>query len=117
MSSENMYIDIEEGLKRVLNNKQLFFRLLKKFKDETNLLALTDAVNAQDLTSAKEKAHTLKGLSANLSLKKLFLEVQELEAKVKEGIADTEMMKTVQATFDETIKQIQKVIEENGSAA
>jgi HPt (histidine-containing phosphotransfer) domain-containing protein len=116
MSGGNDFIDIEEGLNRVLNNKNLYIRLLTKFKDETNLTALTDAINAADLTTAKEKAHTMKGIAANLSLKKLFLEVQELEAKVKEGIADTVMMKSIQDTFDETIKHIEKVVKDDGSA-
>ncbi|MDR2900753.1 MAG: Hpt domain-containing protein [Treponema sp.] len=116
MSGEIDIIDMTEGLQRVLNNKQLYIRLLKKFKNETNLSALSDAISTNDLSTAREKAHTMKGIAANLSLKKLFLGVQELEAKVKEGIADTEMMKSIQDTFDETIKKIEKVIEEDGSA-
>ncbi len=117
MTDEINLVDMEEGLKRVLNNKQLYIRLLKKFKDETNISGLADAINAHDLTTAKEKAHTMKGLAANLSLTKLFLETQELEAKIKEGIADKNMTELIQITFDKTIKQIQKVIEENDSAA
>jgi HPt (histidine-containing phosphotransfer) domain-containing protein len=116
MSNENVYINIEEGLQRVLNNKLLFIRLLKKFMNETNLIALTEAINTDDLTKAKERVHTIKGIAANLSLTKLYVETQELEAKIKEGIADKVMLQSVQETFDETIKQIQKVIEENDSA-
>ncbi len=115
MSREAEYINIEEGLQRVLNNKALYLRLLKKFKDETNLEMLTDAINANDLTAAREKVHTIKGLAANLSFIKLFLETQELEDKIKAGIADKDMLETVQNTFDETLNQIQKVIENDGS--
>jgi HPt (histidine-containing phosphotransfer) domain-containing protein len=116
MSGEMDFIDMEEGLKRVLNNKQLYIRLLKKFKDETNLIALTDAINTDDLSTARERAHTIKGISANLSLQKLFVEIQELESLIKEGVADKKLMQSVQVTFDETIKQIEKVIEKDGSA-
>lgn len=112
--NQNAYIDMNEGLQRVLNNKQLYIRLLKKFAAETNLTALNDAINVNDLSAAREKAHTIKGIAANLSLKKLFLAVQELETKVKEGIADQEMMKSIQNIFNETITHIQKVVEEDG---
>jgi HPt (histidine-containing phosphotransfer) domain-containing protein len=116
MSGEIDFIDMEEGLKRVLNNKQLYMRLLKKFKDETNLSALTDAINANDLTIAREKAHTMKGIAANLSLKKLFLEVQELEVKIKDGIADKSMMESINNTFSGTIKEIERIFEEDDIA-
>ncbi len=115
MSGEIDYIDIEEGLKRVLGNKNLYIKLLKKFKDETDLTGLVDAISNNDLSVAREKAHTIKGIAANLSLKKLFLETQELESRIKEGIADQVMMESLKNTFGETIKKIEKVIEENGS--
>lgn len=116
MSDNGIYVDVEEGLKRVLNNKQLYIKLLKKFKDTTNLNELADAIHTNDLTSAKEKVHTMKGLSANLSLTKLFLKTQELENKIKEGIADKASMKSLQDTFDETLIYIDKVIEEDGNS-
>jgi HPt (histidine-containing phosphotransfer) domain-containing protein len=116
MSAGVVFINVEEGLQRVMNNKMLYVRLLKKFRDDTKLEGLVDAINSGDLTVAREKAHTIKGIAANLSLTKLFLETQELELKIKDGIADKDMMANIQVTFDETIAQIQKVIEENGSA-
>ncbi|MDR1211316.1 MAG: Hpt domain-containing protein [Spirochaetaceae bacterium] len=110
------YIDLEEGLKRVMNNKKLYVKLLGKFKDETRLDELLADIAGGSMESARIKAHTLKGVSANLSLKRLFLKVQELEAQIKEGRADPAMVETVKTVFSRTLEDIEKVIAQYGNA-
>jgi HPt (histidine-containing phosphotransfer) domain-containing protein len=111
-----IYVDLEEGLKRVMNNKKLYVRLLTKFKDETRLDDLFDAISGGDMEAARVKAHTLKGVSANLSLKYLFTKTQELEAQIKEGRADAALIETVKAVFTRTLSDIEKVIAKYGNS-
>ncbi|MDR1177766.1 MAG: Hpt domain-containing protein [Spirochaetaceae bacterium] len=110
------YIDIEEGLKRVMNNKKLYVKLLGKFRDETRLDDLLADIAGGGMEDARVKAHTLKGVSANLSLKYLFLKVQELEAQIKEGRADPALVETVKTAFSRTLDDIEKVIVQYGNA-
>ena len=63
-----MYINIEDGSKRVMNNMKLYAKLLLKFKDDQNIKTIESSLAANDLPNAQIATHTLKGLSANLSL-------------------------------------------------
>jgi HPt (histidine-containing phosphotransfer) domain-containing protein len=68
----DVYVNETEGLQRVMKNQKLYVRVLKKFKTDTNLDALTTAIVAQDYTQAEIAAHTIKGIAGNLSLTELF---------------------------------------------
>ena len=68
MAGEVILIDIEDGVKRVMNNRKLYVKLLNKFKDGTNLNDLESGLAAGDMEKAQTAAHTIKGLAANLSL-------------------------------------------------
>lgn len=112
-----IYIDIDDGLKRVVNNKQLFVNLLKKFKNDANLVVLEEALKAGDLEKAKNSSHTLKGLSANLSLIELHKQSLEMETQIKAAIAEGKMAESNQIDIlknvhSETLKEIDKVIEQ-----
>ena len=63
-----VYINIEEGLKRVMHNKTLYVKLLHKLKADTHFTDLTAALQAKDYENARTAAHTIKGIAANLSL-------------------------------------------------
>ncbi|MDR1429889.1 MAG: Hpt domain-containing protein [Spirochaetaceae bacterium] len=116
INNGEIYIDLEEGLKRVMNNTKLYVKLLGKFKDETSLDEFLSDLAAGRLDDARIKAHTLKGVSANLSLKQLFLRVQELEVQIKEGRADPVLTETVKTVFARTLEDIGKVIAYYGNA-
>jgi HPt (histidine-containing phosphotransfer) domain-containing protein len=116
INNGEIYIDLEEGLKRVVNNQKLYVKLLAKFKDETGLDELLGDIDGGRLEDARVKAHTLKGVSANLSLKQLFLKVQELEAQIKEGRSDPALVETVKTVFSQTLQDIERVIVHYGNA-
>jgi HPt (histidine-containing phosphotransfer) domain-containing protein len=116
INTGEIYIDLEEGLKRVVNNKKLYVKLLAKFRDETSLDEIWGDLAGGSLEEARVKVHTLKGVSANLSLKQLFLKVQELEAQIKEGRSDPALIETVKTVFTRTLEDIEKVIAQYGNA-
>ena len=111
-----IYIALDEGLKRVMGNKKLFIKLLTKFRTDTKLDGLLASIKANDMEAARVQAHTLKGVSANLSLQELFLRTQELEAQIKAGTADPNLVETVTRVFSETVELIDKVVEQYGSS-
>lgn len=108
-----IYIDVEDGKKRVLNNAALYRKLLTKFRTETALEPMFEAIEAGSYEEARGIAHTLKGVTANLSLKEFNLQIQELEAQVKAEKIVPETIASVKAAFAETIVHIDKVLAEN----
>jgi len=110
MSDNIVYINVDEGLNRVMKNKALFSKLLTKFKDDINLNEIEAAFSAGDAEKAKNSSHTLKGLAANLALTELFKQVLELETQIKAGNLNSGQLALVKDTHGKTITEIDKVI-------
>jgi HPt (histidine-containing phosphotransfer) domain-containing protein len=114
---ETIYIDMADGLQRVMHNKQLYMRLLSKFRTGTSLQALSSALADEDYETAQIEVHTIKGTAGNLSLTALFRQAQDLNAKIKDKLANPageeippEAVKQLLACFDSTLLAIDKVL-------
>jgi HPt (histidine-containing phosphotransfer) domain-containing protein len=109
-----VYLNEDEGKKRVMNNAKLYIRLLTKFKADTNLDEIASAVDAQDWERAKIAAHTIKGTSANLSLTELYKQSLAVETQIKEKALKAESLESLKNCFAVTLTEIDKVIARNG---
>ena len=105
-----IYINQEDGIKRVMNNGKLYARLLTKFKDGTNLGELEELVNSQDWEKAQTAAHTLKGVAANLSLTELYNQSLDIETQLKAKTIDPSSIEKLKICFTATLGEIEKVI-------
>ncbi len=82
-------LDIQEGLKRIGDNRELYLNMLKQFctdfsgAADTIRTALTEGRRGDGIRCA----HTVKGLSGSLGAGELFLSARELEATLKAGEA------------------------------
>jgi len=114
MADNVVYVDFADGVKRVMNNTQLYIKFLTKFKNETRLDDLEAAIAAGNMDKAKNAAHTIKGVAANLSLAELYKQSLALETQIKGGAADPAQLNTVKTVFAKTLQEIDKVITENG---
>jgi HPt (histidine-containing phosphotransfer) domain-containing protein len=101
-----VYINFEEGVKRVVNNTKLYVKLLGKFKTDTNLDELSAFLISGEYEKAQIAAHTIKGLAANLSLTELFEKIRDLESQIKEKSVKPGALETVEGVFAETLTQI-----------
>jgi HPt (histidine-containing phosphotransfer) domain-containing protein len=110
MADDVVYINIEDGLKRVMNNAKLYAKLLAKFKENTNLNEVEDALAAGDMEKAKVAVHTLKGLSANLSLTELYKQTMEIESQIKSGSVKPDQLTIVKNAYSQSLIEIDKVI-------
>jgi HPt (histidine-containing phosphotransfer) domain-containing protein len=115
MADGVVYIDMADGLKRVMNNAKLYVRLLGKFKTDmgVTLQDLVTSAGAQDWEKAQAAAHTIKGTSANLSLIELNKQALEVETQIKGKSLNPGSLEILKTCFDETISQVDKVIAEN----
>jgi len=114
MADDVVYIDFADGLKRVVNNTKLYVKLLAKFKSDNKLNDLEAAIASGDMEKARNVAHTIKGVAANLSLTELFKQSLALETQIKGGAADPAQLDTVKTAFAKTIQEIDRIISENG---
>jgi HPt (histidine-containing phosphotransfer) domain-containing protein len=109
-----VYLNEEEGKKRVMNNAKLYIKLLTKFKADTNLDQLTAAAGDGDWETARAAAHTLKGIAANLSLTELYKQCMDVETQIKGNALNDESLEQLKHCFAATLAEIDTVIAKNG---
>ena len=68
----NLGADTRDGLERFGGNNSLYAKLLRKFPSEAESRDALAALRKGDIDEAIASAHTLKGLTGNLSLTPLF---------------------------------------------
>jgi HPt (histidine-containing phosphotransfer) domain-containing protein len=114
MAGELVYVNTEEGIKRVMNNAKLYAKLLTKFKADTSLDDMLKSLGAGEYENAQIAAHTIKGVAANLSLTELYNQTLALETQIKARSVNPDQITQVESAFTETLKSIDEVIEQNG---
>lgn len=80
-----MGVDISDGRKRFANNDPLFEKFLKKFPNAVLETEVLPYFQSGDLETALANAHTLKGMTGNLSLTPLYLAYTEIVALLRAG--------------------------------
>ena len=107
-----VYINVEEGLKRVMHNKTLYAKLLHKLKADTHFMDLTAALQAKDYENAQTATHAIKGMAANLSLTELFTQALQLEGHLKNRIINDDALEIITRCYEKTLISIDKVLEQ-----
>ena len=70
--------DTNDGLARCMNNEAFYFKLIGKVADDKSFDSLEKAIADNDLDSAFEAAHSLKGVLGNLALTPIYTPVYEM---------------------------------------
>jgi two-component system sensor histidine kinase/response regulator len=80
-------ISVASGLERVGGNKQLYAKLLCKFRESqaNAVVQIREALESGDRETANHLTHTVKGVSGNLGAESLCRAAAELEKAMKEG--------------------------------
>ncbi len=107
-------LNIETVLERFMNNEALLERFLKKFAQDKSYRELLTAVENQDVDAAFVAAHTLKGVSANLSLDSLHevVSAQTEFFRSKDFEAGAEMMPAVSEVYENIVSVLGEVFGE-----
>ena len=105
-----VYVNEEEGKKRLMNNGKLYAKILAKFVADTSLDDLLASAGSQEWEKAQAAAHALKGVAANLSLIELFNQAAGLETQIKGKSVNPGSLENLSACFTETIAQVEMVI-------
>jgi HPt (histidine-containing phosphotransfer) domain-containing protein len=103
-------MDAENGVKRVGGNESLYIRLLKKYVADNYYEQLAVKLREGDLEAATGAAHTLKGVSANLSLPAVNEAALAVELALKNGEDYTELLTELETLSGETDAAILAVV-------
>ena len=110
MADNVIYIDIEAGLKRVMNNAKLYAKLLLKFKDDPSFNEFDTVLTAGDMENAQIFNHKLKGLAANLSLLELYKQCLQIEEQIKAGSVNPDQITIAKNVYAQTLEKADEVI-------
>jgi len=110
MENSEEYINVEDALKRVGGNMGLYKRLLGRFTDEDHIAPLEEALNTGNAEEAAHLAHTIKGVSANLSLIKLAASAADLEHKIKDGADHSEIFSELKQVYAITSDKVAEIM-------
>ena len=108
MSSE--YVNVDEAVSRIGGNVNLYKKLLGRFVDGNHYDILESALQSGDTEGASHQAHSLKGVSANLSLSKIWSITVELEQLLKDGADCSSCMSELKEAFTSTLEKISEIM-------
>ena len=77
-----------ETLARLGCNEKIILKFLKMFLDDESFEGLTESLNEGDIQTAFRKAHTLKGIVANLGLENLYAQACAVTEILRPGDGD-----------------------------
>lgn len=76
-------VNTDEGLGRFMNNAGLYEKMLKKFNATVADLEVMSYFESGDLDKALANAHTIKGVTGNLSLTPLYNAYTDIVAQIR----------------------------------
>ena len=108
-TNNKKYINVDDALRRIGGNFDLYKRLLARFVAGSNLEALESALLRGDMEESAHLTHTLKGVSANLSLNGIRAASIDLEQAIKDGGDFSGHFAELKQVFNETVKMIAEI--------
>lgn len=84
---DRLGVNTEEGLERFSGNKALYAKMMGKFPASVNGLDVMPAIEADDIEAAITKAHTIKGVTGNLSITPLYTAYTQIVNELRAGNA------------------------------
>ncbi len=105
---ESLGVDLEETLERFVDNEELYLRCLGKLLQDKNYNGMFEAIDSKDASAAFDAAHALKGVTANLGLNRLYLEMKEITEVFRAGSLDYDSgnMERIKKDYEEVVDTI-----------
>lgn len=101
-------IDTESALRRFGGNSALYEKFLMKFPQDDSFAQIGPALEQEDWAAALTAAHTLKGVSGNLGMDRLFRSCSEIVSLLREK-NDAEAVKAyekLQSAYEDVIRAL-----------
>ena len=101
------FIDVEDGLRRVRGSKALYAKMLSMFMAGKEISYLEESLAANDIASAADIAHALKGAAANLSLIAFSKACTALMESLQAGSLDENIIARYRDILEQTLIQVE----------
>jgi HPt (histidine-containing phosphotransfer) domain-containing protein len=105
----NKYIDVEDALRRIGGNMDMYKRLLKHFAERNNIETCETTLARGDMEESARLIHTLKGVCANLSLIGISTILIDLEETIKDGLDFSGQLIKLKLAFNTTLALISEM--------
>ena len=105
------FINQDDALSRVGGNLSLYKRLLGRFVEGNHMETLKTAINSGDMEEAIRQAHSLKGVSANLSLEKIRAATVDLEQLLKDNADYAQKLSELEESYTITAEKIAEMMD------
>lgn len=104
-------IDVDTGIRRMLGNKKLYFKLLKNWGGDALLNQLLGFAAENNTDGLVFVLHTFKGISANLSLPQIHALSVKLENDIKDGLAIDDILPIFIDEMQKTGRMIDELLQ------
>jgi PAS domain S-box-containing protein len=105
-------VDLNDGLRRVMGNEELFLRILRDFKRDNAIFyeQVNDALNNKNIEAAHTLVHTLKGTSGQIGAGNLQEMVLELESAIKDNSEEVnDLLVKIRDSLQDLFKELEKI--------
>lgn len=108
---EGVGIDVNDLMERLMGNMTLISRFFKRFPDDASYERMVAGIEKGDVEEAFRGAHSLKGVCANLSMKRFLTVLNPLVDKLREGQLDgvQVMLSSVDEEYRKVVTMIQDI--------
>ena len=106
-------VDVDDGVARFMGNDLLYEKFLVKFLEDGSMAQLNEQFRSGNLEGAFRAAHTLKGVTGNLSLKELFEKSAPIVETLRKGSAEgvEEGLEELNRCYDRLCRVIREGLE------
>ena len=98
------YMDFETALGRLGGKVSLYIRLLQSFLDSDYCTKLEEAFLSGNKENFNTLAHSVKGVSSNLSLQEIYSYCVKFESNIQNGVDSAEDMAAFKLIYEKTAK-------------
>lgn len=111
---ENAEINVDEGINRFLDDEELYLEFLGKFLEDDSMDKLKQSVAEKNIEKSFMAAHTLKGVSANLSISGINKILNPMVEVLRVGGFDgiPEELDKLTIVYENVMKAINSVVSE-----
>ena len=99
-------IDVNDGIERVMGNRDLYARMLRRFRSDyqDGALPIRTALANHDKAMAHRMVHTIKGAAGMIGAHRLHLRACQLEESIRTDAGDQrEMLASLTPEFDKVL--------------
>lgn len=104
-------IDVEKTLERFCGSAELLFKFLLRFPADENYILAQESFANGNTETFSSAVHTLKGVSGNLGVSRVFSACQEVMLAIREkgGEGVEEKFKELQLAYEDAVEIIKEM--------